>query len=207
MTAHLTPVFDIGNVFMDWNPMYLFRKLFETEEQARWFHDNVCTHGWNLEFDRGKPYFEGISEKIAEFPKFWREIEAFDSRWIEMTRGLYHSSADIQDELIALGHKTYAITNFSAEKWRLVLPEWAFFQKFDGIVVSGNEGLVKPDPAIFELFLDRFGLVARECLFIDDNAANIVSAKQLGFETIHLTDPKTLRADLIGFGFDLRTEG
>ncbi|MCB9992956.1 MAG: HAD family phosphatase [Hyphomicrobiaceae bacterium] len=207
MGTKLIPVFDIGNVFMDWNPMYLFRKLFESEEEARWFHETICTHGWNLEFDRGKPYFQGISEKIAEYPKYWREIEAFDSRWMEMTRRLFPSTIAVHDELIALGHKTYAITNFSAEKWRLVLPQWSFLQKFDGIVVSGIDRLVKPDPAIFELFLARFGLRAKDCVFVDDNANNVGVARNLGFETVHLTDPLTLRSDLIALGFDLKPNG
>ena len=198
------PVFDIGGVFVDWNPMYLFRKLFESEERAQWFQDNVCTLDWNLEFDAGHSYAEGVAKLITRYPRYWREIEAYNQRWIEMIHGFITGTIEVHDELIAAGVSTYAITNFSWEKWISVLGEWPFLEKFDGVVVSGLEGLVKPDPRIYRVFCERFGLSPADCVFIDDNKANVVAAEVFGMSALHFTSPAQLRSDLIGLGMPLK---
>ena len=117
MTNSLIPVFDLGGVFFDWNPMYLFRKLFKTEEEAQWFYDNICDGLWNLEFDAGKIYKEGIQEKVNQFPQYFDQISAFDKRWHEMLAGLFDGTIDIHSELVDAEIPTFAITNFSREKF------------------------------------------------------------------------------------------
>lgn len=204
MTTPLIPVFDLGGVFIDWNPMYLFRKLFDTEEQAQWFFDHVCTPDWNLAFDAGEIYAHGVVTKCAEHPKYWREIRAFDERWEEMTAGLYDGTIAIRDELIAAGLKTYAITNFSWEKWGSMLGKWPFLEKFDGVVVSGVEKIVKPDQRIYEIFCARYGLAAQNCVFIDDNPANVEGAIKFGMQALRFTSPEQLRADLVELGLPLK---
>lgn len=200
----LIPVFDLGGVFVDWNPQHLFRKLFPTGEEAQWFEDNICTRDWNLAFDAGDIFAEGVARLITRHPRYWREIQAFDARWKETLGGFIEGTMDIHDELIAAEVPTFAITNFSWEKWVSCLPDWPFLEKFDGVVVSGLEGLVKPDPRIFRVFLERYGLAAESCVFIDDNLANVVSARSVGMQALHFTTPETLRAELVALGLPLR---
>ena len=199
----LIPVFDLGGVFVDWNPMYLFRKLFETEEEAVWFHENICTADWNLEFDVGDIYPEGVARLITRFPRYWREIQAYDLRWKETFNGFHQGTIDIHNELIAADIPTFAITNFSWEKWVSCLGDWPFLEKFDGVVVSGLEKLVKPDPRIYRLFCDRYGLSPESCVFVDDNEVNVVSARKFGMKAIHFSSPEALRAELISYGLPL----
>jgi len=203
MTDALIPVFDLGGVFVDWNPMYLFRKLFPTEEEAQWFHDTVCTPDWNLEFDAGDIYAEGVAKLITRFPRYWREIQAYDLRWKETLGGVIEGTVAIHSELVAADIPTFAITNFSWEKWVSCLPDWPFLERFDGVVVSGLERLVKPDPRIFRLFCERYGLAPESCVFIDDNEANVVSARKFGMYAISFTTPEALRAELISYGLPL----
>jgi 2-haloacid dehalogenase len=201
------PVFDLGNVFVEWDPMLLFRKLFGTEEDAQWFHDNVCTPGWNLEFDAGDTFAEGTARLISRFPKYWREIQAFDQRWRETVGPFIQGTIDIHDELIAAEVPTFAITNFSREKWISCLGEWPFLEKFDGVIVSGIEKLVKPDPRIYRVFCERYALAPETCVFIDDSAVNIASATKFGMQTIHFTgDAKALRKQLIALGLPLKAK-
>jgi FMN phosphatase YigB (HAD superfamily) len=204
MTEPLIPVFDLGGVFVDWNPMYLFRKLFESEEDALWFHENICTSAWNLEFDAGEIYSEGVAKLITRFPKYWREIQAYDLRWKETFSGVIQGTIDIHDELIAAETPTFAITNFSWEKWVACLPDWPFLEKFDGVIVSGLERLVKPDPRIFRLFCERYGLAPESCVFIDDSEPNVIAARKFGMEAIQFTSPEDLRARLIEYGLPLQ---
>ena len=208
MTDAPIPVFDLGGVFVEWNPMWLFRKLFDTEEEAQWFYDNICTKDWNLEFDAGDIFAEGVAKLVTRFPRYWREIQAFDLRWKETCGPFIQGTIDIHDELIAAEVPTFAITNFSWEKWMSCLGEWPFLEKFDGVVVSGLEHLVKPDPRIFRLFCERYALAPEECLFIDDSEINAASATKFGMKGIHFTgDTKLLRKQLIDLGLPLKAEG
>ena len=200
----LVPVFDIGNVFIDWDPMYLFRKLFKSEEEAQWFKDTVCTLDWNLEFDAGEIYAEGVAKLITRHPKYWREIQAFDSRWRETCGPIIEGTVALHDELIAAEIPTFAITNFSWEKWVMMLPEWPFLEKFDGVIVSGLERLVKPDPRIFRVLCERYSLAPESCVFIDDSEPNVVAARKFGMNTVHFASPAQCRAELISYGLPLR---
>jgi 2-haloacid dehalogenase len=206
MNDTLVPVFDLGGVFVDWNPMYLFRKLFESEEDAQWFQDEICTLAWNLEFDAGEIYSEGVAKLITRFPKYWREIQAYDLRWKETLGGSIDGTIDIHNELIEQDIPTFAITNFSWEKWVSCLPEWPFLEKFDGVIVSGLEGLVKPDPRLYRVFCERYGIAAENCVFIDDSEQNIVAARKFGMHGIHFQDPVMLRKELIALGLPLKAK-
>ncbi len=197
------PVFDIGNVFVEWDPMLLFRKLFDDEDEARWFHEAICTPDWNLAFDAGDTFAEGVARLTTRYPRYWREIQAFDTRWEETVGPLIEGTMRIHDELVAADVPTFAITNFSREKFVSRLGVWPFLEKFDGIVVSGIEHLVKPDPRIFRLFCDRYGLAPEACVFIDDSAVNIASAARFGMRTIHFTGADALRRELAEMGLPL----
>ena len=179
MANTLTPVFDLGGVFLDWDPLNLFYKLFDTQEEAIWFHQNICTLAWNLEFDAGVRFVDGVNSLIPQHPKYWRQIQAYDTRWKEMLAGVFQGTIDIHNELIDAQISTFAITNFSTEKWISILEDYEFLSKFDGVVVSGVEKLVKPDARIYQIFCQRFDKKPEECVFIDDNEVNIYAAVPL----------------------------
>lgn len=200
------PVFDLGGVFVDWNPMYLFRKLFDSEEDAQWFRDNVYSDGFNLELDAGDSYAQAVVRLSARFPKYWREIHAYDQRWKETVGDFIQGTIDIHDELIAADIPTFAITNFSWEKWASCLGEWPFLEKFDGVIVSGLEHLVKPDPRIYQRFCERYSLAPDACVFIDDSEPNVASARKFGMHAIHFKDPAALRRELIALGLPLKAK-
>ena len=204
MSDTLVPIFDLGGVFVDWNPMYLFRKLFPTEEEAQWFQDNICTKEWNLEFDAGDIYAEGVAKLITRHPRYWREIQAYDLRWKETLGEFIHGTIAIHDELVAAEVPTFAITNFSWEKWVSCLPDWPFLEKFDGVVVSGLERLVKPDPRIYRLFCERYGFAPESCVFVDDNLANVVAARSVGMHAVHFTSPGELRKEFKTLGLPVK---
>ena len=206
MDSTIIPVFDLGGVFVEWNPMWLFRKLFDSEEEAQWFYDTICTKQWNLEFDAGDLFAEGVARLITRFPRYWREIQAFDLRWKETVGPFIQGTIDIHNELIAADVPTFAITNFSWEKWVSCLGEWPFLEKFDGVVVSGLEHLVKPDPRIYRVFSERYGIDPQVCVFIDDSSPNVEAARHYGMRALHFTGADQLRKDLIALGLPLKAK-
>ncbi len=190
-------VFDLGGVLIDWNPRYLYRKVFSTEKEMDWFLTNVCTSQWNTQQDAGRPFEQGIKLLEDKFPEYKFAINFYYSRWEEMLGGEIAGSVEILRELKNRGYRVYALTNWSAETFPIAQKNYDFLKWFDGIVVSGEEKLVKPDPVIYSRLLERYQLKAPNCVFIDDNAANISKAADLGFETILFTDPEALRSTLV----------
>ena len=200
----LKPVFDIGNVLVMWDPMALYERVFEGDRaRARWFLDSVCTNAWNLEQDRGRTFAEGVRVLSAEHPGHEPHIRAYDERWVETLTGAIDGTVAILESLKRQRHALYAITNFNHEKFAIARERFPFLSLFDDTVVSAEVGLIKPDPAIFELFLARNRLKPGECVFIDDSRANVASAKSVGMETIHFAAPEQLARELRGFGFDV----
>jgi len=195
-----TVVFDIGNVLLDWSPRYLYAKIFDDPAEMDWFLAEVCTHAWLLELDRGLPFRDGVAALSARFPKYAPAIEAFDARWQETLKGVIPGSVRLLETLAQKGEPIYALTNFSSEKYVETRPRYDFFDHFQGVLVSGDEGLVKPDPAIYRLLLERFGLEAEKCLFIDDNPANVAAAQSVGLHAVRFENPERLEADLRAYG-------
>ena len=194
-------VFDIGNVLIEWDPRHLYGKLFPGRpETMAWFLDHVCTSAWNLEQDGGRTWAAGVSALVAQVPEWRAEIEAYSKRWHEMIPRPIDGSVRLLAELKQAGVALYAITNFSVEKFTESLERFPFLSAFDGIVVSGQEGLLKPNVPIFALLCSRFGLAAAECIFIDDNADNVEGARAAGMTAILFTDPVALRVSLAQAG-------
>ena len=177
-------VFDFGGVLMDWNPRYLYRTYFKDEREMEYFLSHVCTDEWNAEQDKGRPFAEGISLLLSQFPQYAEAIRMYWDKWECMLKGEFPRSVALLKRLKEEGYGIYGLTNWSAETIRLVYSKYDFFQLFDGIVVSGEEKVIKPDPTIYRILLERYGLTAESTLFIDDNPANIETAKRLGFQTI-----------------------
>jgi 2-haloacid dehalogenase len=194
-------VFDIGKVLIDWDPRHLYRTIFSDDQEMEAFLRDVCARDWILELDRGKPFAEAVTERIALFPHYEKEIRAFDERWHETNRGVIDGSMAILNRLQHAKVPNYAITNFSAEKFEGAREIFPFLNSFDGIVVSGRERLLKPDAAIYRLLLDRHGLKAADCIFIDDSLKNVEGAQAVGMHGHHFIEAEGLARDLRAHGF------
>ena len=196
-----TIVFDLGGVLIDWDRRHLYRKMFNGRpEEMEYFLDNVCTLPWNSELDAGRPFSEAIAAKIAEFPECEPYITAYHSRWSEMIKGPIIDTVAIFAKLRQAGYPTVALSNWSAEKFPVVKHQFDFLSWFDEIYLSGELKLVKPDPAIYHVLLERLDREPQACLFIDDSLANIQAAKRIGFRVIQFQSPAQLRSELISLG-------
>jgi 2-haloacid dehalogenase len=196
-----TVVFDVGNVLIRWDPLLVYREMIPDDEKRAWFMQNVCTAAWNLEQDRGRSWEEAVALLVASHPEWESQIRAYDERWHEAVPGVIDDSVAVLAELKRRGEKVYAITNFSREKWAECLIRFPFLQSFDGVVVSAHERVIKPDPAIYHILLQRYGLAAPDCIFIDDSAKNIEAARGVGMKAVHFVEPIDLRSELAGHGF------
>ena len=194
--APTTVVFDIGNVLLRWDPRNLYRKVFADEAQMEWFLREVCTTEWNIEQDRGRTWDEAVAHLVERHPDWEAEIRAFHERWHETVVGVFDDNVAVLERLIRAGIPIYAITNFSSDKFREAQGIYPFLKSFRGVVVSGDERLIKPDRAIFDLFFARYGLRPAECVFIDDSRHNIETAQALGMRTIHYAEPLDVAAAL-----------
>jgi 2-haloacid dehalogenase len=190
-------VFDLGGVLIDWDPRHLYRKLLADEAAVEEFLATVCTPEWNAELDRGRPFAEGVAELVERHPEHAAAIAAYHERWPEMVAGDIPGTVEVLAELRAAGVPLYALTNWSAETFAITRGRFEFLEWFDGLLVSGEERVTKPDPAIFQLLLDRFGLDPTATVFVDDSAANVAAARRLGFDAIGFTGHEELRRELV----------
>jgi 2-haloacid dehalogenase len=194
-------IFDLGGVLLDWNPRHLYRKLFVGDEAGMEdFLASVCTAEWNLRQDAGRTFAEATEALMPQHADKRELIEAWGKRFEEMIPGPIDGTVEILRELKARAVPVYAITNWSAETFAPQRARFAFLDWFDGIVVSGQEGVIKPDRRIFEILLTRHGVAPRDAVFIDDVAANAAAAAALGIHGIHFRSPEQLREDLAACG-------
>lgn len=193
-------VFDVGRVIVQWDLRHLFAKLIEDETRLAWFLANVVTEDWHFEHDAGRPLADMVPERKALFPDHADLIDAYASRFLETIPGPVAGTAQLIRALDNAGVPLFAITNFGAEFWEMFLPTQPVLNRFRDIVVSGQERLAKPDPAIFRLAQRRFGHAPEEMLFIDDNAVNIAAARREGWQVHHFVGAPGLAADLRGRG-------
>lgn len=200
-------VFDVGMVLIEWDPRHVYRKIFTRddgspdEDRVDWFLGTVCTMEWNIRQDLGRSIAEANAEACERHPDWKDEIAAYYGRFQEMIPGPIEGTVAAMRALKARGVKVPGLTNFGRETFAETAKRFDFLNEFDGVVVSGEEGVIKPDPAIFELLAERCGLVPGRTLFVDDSAKNIESAGRLGFYTHHFTrGPDALRADLVALG-------
>lgn len=195
-----TYLFDLGNVLINWDPRHVYRQLIASEEEMERFLTEVCNHDWNVRMDAGRPFAEGVAELVARHPGQAHLIRAYRERWPEMLGGAIGETVDLLAQLRAAGRRLYALTNWSDETFPVARAQYDFLGWFDHIVVSGEVKLIKPDPAIFRLAMERCALDPARTLFIDDSRVNVESAARLGFATHHFTEPRSLRATLAEWG-------
>lgn len=194
-------IFDVGRVLFDWDLRYLFAKLIAEKDELEWFVTNVVTPGWHFQHDAGRPLAEMVPERKAEFPDHAPLIDAYATRFNETIPGPMPGSLELVERLDAAGVPLFAITNFGHEFWEGFRPTQPIFDRFQGIIVSGTEKLLKPDPAIYRLAIERFGIDPAGALFIDDNAGNVAGAKAAGIGGHLFKDAATLQAELVRHGF------
>jgi len=196
-------VFDFGGVLVDWNPEYLFKDVFKDKSELDHFLENVCTPDWNEKQDAGRLLSEAIRTLQRRHPKYHEEIRLYYDEWTTMLGGLIEQNVALLEPL-KMNYRIFGLTNWSAETFPIACDLYPFFGDFEGIVVSGEERLAKPDERIYLLLLERYGLSVEECLFIDDNARNIEAATALGFDTLHLTGNVSLKEELILLGIRIQ---
>jgi len=192
-----TIIFDLGGVLIDWNPRYVYRKIFKTEEEVDWFLQNVTTPEWNENQDAGYPLHKATEELIAKHPEWEPEIKAYYGRWLEMLGEDIHETVDVLRQLKNTGkYKLYALTNWSAETFPHALERFEFFKVFDGVVVSGQEKMRKPSAEFYKVLLDRYHLDPTNTIFIDDSLRNVKGAEAVGITGVHFHNPSQLRDEL-----------
>lgn len=192
-----TIIFDLGAVLIDWNPHYLYRKIFNEEAEMLHFLENICTPDWNEDQDAGRSLEEATQLLVDRHPEQEENIRAFYGRWDEMLGGAIEGTVEIFRELKESGkYNLYALTNWSAETFPIAQERYDFLGWFDGIVVSGTEKDRKPFDSFYHTLLNRFDVHPSEAVFIDDNLRNIKAAEQLGIDSIHFTSPEALREAL-----------
>jgi 2-haloacid dehalogenase len=193
-------IFDIGGVLIEWHPKHLYLKMLEDEAAIDAFLAEIGFSEWNLALDAGGRWEPAIADLVARYPHRQELIEAAHHRWHEMLPGDIPGTVAILEKLSAAGVPLYAITNFSSEKFVEARARWPFFALFRDIVVSGDEQLLKPEAEIFRLCLERNGLTAQDCVFIDDVAHNIAGARAVGIDAIQFATPEQLERDLTARG-------
>jgi len=199
--ARTVAIFDLGGVLLDWNPRFLYRKLFDGDETAmEHFLANVCTTEWNQRQDAGRTFAEAMRELLPHHADKLTLIEAFGKRFGEMVRGPIDGAVEVLAELKERNVPLYVLSNWSAETFPRQRERFEFLSWFDGIVISGLEGVIKPDARIFRILLERYDVTPESAVFIDDVAANADAASELGIHGIHFRSPEQLRRDLAQVG-------
>lgn len=197
-------VFDLGGVLINWNPRHLYRKIFgEDEAGMEAFLTNVCNTAWNDCQDRGRSWAEAIADAAARYPAHESNIKAYHERWAEMLAGSIEGTVAVLEELKDRGVRLLALTNWSAETFHIAEERFAFLQWFEGILVSGREHLMKPDPAIFQLLIKRYQLEPSSTVFIDDSKGNVEAAINERLRGLHFSGADKLRQDLALLGLTL----
>lgn len=197
MAAINTIIFDLGGVLIDWNPMYVYKDYFETEEKRDYFFEHVCTSEWNEEQDAGRSIVEATQSLIAQFPDWEQPIRDYYGRWTDMLNGPMQETVEIFRQLKESGkYKLYALTNWQADLFNIALVRYNFLHWFDGRVVSGEEKMRKPFPEFYQVLLNRYDVKPEEALFIDDNLRNVKAAEELGIKSIHFQGSRQLADEM-----------
>ena len=189
-------IFGFGGVLLDLNPHNLYRRFFNDPFEIDQFLSEINFPEWNLQQDKGRPFSQGIAELSAKFPQYSQLIRAYGENWGDSIVGPITGTVGILQRLKKADYAIYGLSNWSSETFPIAYEKYDFFKLFDGIVISGEVKLVKPDPAIFEMILKMINRPAFECLLIDDSEANIAAAEKLGFVVIHFKSTEQLELEL-----------
>ena len=189
-------LFDLGNVFFDWNPERILKPIFNDDERMNFFINNISFPLLDTRCDAGVTIEVAVNDAIKKFPEFEKEIKFYYPNHGNMVGGFFQKTVDVFYKIKELNYPCFVLSNWSAETYEGMEEKYPFLKDFDGKIISGRDFLIKPDPAIYELAISRFNLIPEETLFIDDRLDNIEAAQNLNFQTIHLTNPSLIQ-DLI----------
>tara|TARA_B100000787_G_scaffold169115_1_gene159419 strand:+ start:1226 stop:1819 length:594 start_codon:yes stop_codon:yes gene_type:complete len=189
-------LFDLGGVFFDWDPNHFYKDIFDKIEEREYFLNEVCNDKWNIQQDAGRTIKEAESILIPKFPHYEKEIKMYYKNHRNMIRGTFSSSIQILDKLKKQNYECYVLSNWSAETFVGMTTDYSFLQSFNGLLISGEDNMMKPNAEIYELAITRFNLIPQETVFIDDKLENIEAAKNLNLKTIHLVDPNKIELEI-----------
>ena len=189
-------LFDLGNVFFDWNPERILKPIFNDDERMNFFINNISFPLLDTRCDAGITIEVAVNDAIKKFPEFEKEIKLYYPNHGNMVGGFFQKTVDVFYKIKELNYPCFVLSNWSAETYEGMEEKYPFLKDFDGKIISGRDFLIKPDLAIYELAISRFNLIPEETLFIDDRLDNIEAAQNLNFQTIHLTNPSLIQ-DLI----------
>ncbi len=192
-------IFDFGGVLIDWNPRYFYKDVFNDINEMEYFLTKVWSPEWNMKHDAGLSFSEITRELQELHPEYRNEIEMYRYNWEVMIKDEIYENTALLNPLKSK-YRLFGLTNWSAEAFPVIYPKYEFFKVFEGIVVSGEEKVVKPGKEIYQLLLNRYGLLAHESLFIDDSLKNIETANELGFSTIQIKGTQSLKQVLLDRG-------
>ncbi len=192
-------LFDLGGVFFDWDPKHFYKDIFSSNDDMEYFLTNICNNEWNLQQDAGKKIEDAEFELIQQFPKYKKEIFMYYKNHRKMIKNIFQSSIDALKELKSKNYKCYVLSNWSSETFIGMCDEYKFLNDFDGMIISGDYNLVKPDEKIFKLAIEKFDLTPQDTVFIDDRIENIEASELLNFKTIHLINPNKIREKINQF--------
>ncbi len=188
--------FDLGRVLVDWNPAYLFDRLIDDAARRQYMLEHVVTMDWIEEVDRGKALSRAVAERIIAFPDYTVELMEYGARWMETLPGLIHGTVALKRRLKGRGYPLYALSNFGRDTYADAVKAYPELADFDGAVISGHEGVIKPEPEIYQILLSRYNLVPEKLLFIDDRADNVAQAQAMGIQAVQFHDAARLEEDL-----------
>ena len=190
-------IFDFGGVLVDWSPHNLYRHYFDQPHEIDRFLKEINFAEWNAQQDKGHPFAQAVTEHSNKFPQHAELIHAYHEHWEDSIVGPIDGTVQILRRLKQIGYPLYGLSNWSAETFPLIRNKYKFFDLFDYILISGEVKMIKPEPGIFDLLLNRIGFEARDCIFIDDSDVNIKVATKLGFDAIRFHSPIQLMSELV----------
>ena len=181
-------VFDFGGVLLDWNPRYFYKSIFNDDQKMEYFLQNIATSTWNAQMDKGRSFEECMKELAEQYPEYKDPIMLYRKGWETMLKGPIESGIRVLDAVMnAQKFKVYGLTNWSAETFPGTFNKYKFLQKFEGIVVSGEEQMIKPEKGIYLTLIERYNLVPEETFFMDDNIQNVETALSRGINAVQFT--------------------
>ncbi len=192
-------LFDLGGVFFDWNPEYFYKDVFPEPDERKNFLDNICNDEWNIKQDAGRLISDAEVELINNFPEYEDKIKLYYKNHHNMIKNFFQNSVTVLNDLKDKNFECYVLSNWSWETFQGMDKKYPFLNKFDGLIISGEEKLIKPNPEIYKLAINRFSLIPEETVFIDDKKENIEAAIKLGFLTVHLTNPEKIIEEIKRF--------
>ena len=185
-------LFDLGGIFFDWDPHHFYKDVFNSQEERNNFLKNVCNDQWNIQQDAGRLIKDAETLLIRDFPNYENEIKLYYKNHRKMFRKIFQKSIDVLVNLKNRDYKCYVLSNWSWETFKGMENEYKFLNLFDGLIISGKEKMIKPNKEIYILAIERFKLESQNTVFIDDKIENIITARKLGFKTIHLEQPELI---------------